>query len=296
MEPSVIINLMLGIIFAFLAYFSWAIGDFFGAVASRKAGGLTTSFWVMVIIAILGALYVPFSYTQLQNLTFTTFWILLTLIILGPIPLVAFNEGLRVGNASLVGTIGGSFAAVVVILSILFLKEPITIPQILSITVIFLGIFLSSFDLKLLNNKKLITDPGIPYALIALIGWGIYFTFIKIPVSEIGWFWPPYLSQFGFISIYLYSKLKGVSVFGPKLKASLPQIMLSSIIGNTGFFSYNYAISIAPVAIVAPIAGSYPTLFVFLAFLIFRDKITKQQILGILTTLAGIVLLSFLSI
>ena len=61
-------------------------------------------------------------------------------------------------------------------------------------------------------------------------------------------------------------------------------------------FSYNLGISKGLVTIVAPIAGANPTLFVVLAFLFLKDPITKQQIIGIITTLIGIALLSFLSI
>ena len=63
-----------------------------------------------------------------------------------------------------------------------------------------------------------------------------------------------------------------------------------------GTITFNYAISNgANIAIIAPIASAYPTLYVLLAFLIFKDKITKQQILGIIITLAGIVSLAALS-
>lgn len=63
-----------------------------------------------------------------------------------------------------------------------------------------------------------------------------------------------------------------------------------------GTFSYNFAISIGQVALIAPIAGSSSTLFVVLAFLVFKDPIRRQQIVGIITTLIGIVLLSVFSI
>jgi uncharacterized membrane protein len=48
-------------------------------------------------------------------------------------------------------------------------------------------------------------------------------------------------------------------------------------------------------AIVAPIAGAYPTLFVFLSRFVFKDRLTKQQGFGIVVTLVGIVLLAFFS-
>ena len=75
----------------------------------------------------------------------------------------------------------------------------------------------------------------------------------------------------------------------------MPLIINSAMVGS-GSLSFNYAISKGLVAIVAPIAGSYPTLFALLAFLVFKDSITRQQIFGIGVTLMGIVLLSFFSV
>ena len=63
-----------------------------------------------------------------------------------------------------------------------------------------------------------------------------------------------------------------------------------------GGFSLNFALEKGLTSIVVPIAGAYPALFVLLAFLVFKDPITRQQIAGIITTLVGIVLLSVFSV
>jgi uncharacterized membrane protein len=60
-----------------------------------------------------------------------------------------------------------------------------------------------------------------------------------------------------------------------------------------GDFVLNIGLSKGLTPIVAPIAGAYPTLFVTLSFIIFKDKVTKSQMFGILITLVGIISLSF---
>ena len=72
-------------------------------------------------------------------------------------------------------------------------------------------------------------------------------------------------------------------------------LIISVILVCIAGYSYNFAIIKGQVAVVAPIVGANPTLFVILAFLFFKDPIKKQQIFGIIITVAGIVFLSFIN-
>ena len=54
-------------------------------------------------------------------------------------------------------------------------------------------------------------------------------------------------------------------------------------------FSYNLGILAGYTSIVAPIAGSYPIVFVALSRLVFKEKLTLIQKSGIVFTLIGIV-------
>lgn len=285
---------MPAILFALISYIGWGTGDIFGTIASRKIGGYSSAFYVFVIGFVLNSLYVPFALADLHR--FTPQVLLLTIILgfLTPIPLIAFYEGLRVGNAAVVGTIASSFAAVAVLLSVVFLGEKISFNQAIFIIVIFLGVILSSLNLKQSKGWNFLLDPGIPYAVLAMVLWGVYFAFIKIPIKQVGWFWPGHTSILAFPLIFMFIKIRRLKLV--KLdKRTLITLLLCSLLTNIGGFSYNLAISRGLVALVAPIAGSSVTLFVVLAFLIFKDRISRQQIAGISTTLIGIVLLSISS-
>src|SRR5206468_126741 len=99
-------------------------------------------------------------------------------------------EALKTSTASIVGTIGASFAGLVVIFSVFFLGESISPIQILAIILIFIGVFLCTFNVRDISDRKLVFDRGLLLALVAMFAWGIYFTFIKIPVQHFGWYWP----------------------------------------------------------------------------------------------------------
>ena len=284
------------IVFALISYLGWGIGDVFGTRATRKIGGYSTTFWYVVFQLIIFSFFSFFFINLLGNLTLGIFILNLILGVIGLIGLITFYEGLRVGNASLVGTISSSFAAITVVLSIIFLKERINIIQTISIITIFLGIVISGLDFKELRNKKLFAGKGVYLAIITAVLFGIYWTFIKIPVEEIGWYWPGIISMTTFPTILLFMRLRNLKLSNPTEKKSLIPLVLGSILVGTGTFSFNFAISRGLTAIVAPIAGSYSTLFAILAYFVFKDPITKREIFGIIITLTGIVLLSFFSV
>lgn len=287
---------MPAIFFALISYLGWGIGDIFGTIASRRTNGYVLIFWSSIIGLVISSFYIPFAWKDLQYLTKSTLVLLIVLEIISPLPIISLFEGLRIGSAPVVGSIAASFAALTVVLSLIFLGERVSTYQTVALLTIFAGVFLVSFKLNLLKSKNLFADRGIPFAFITMILGGIYLTFIKIPIKEIGWFWPMYFSLAMFPVTYLIIKIRKIRLSLNDLKDNLFTITATSILLNGAALSYNLAISLGQVAIVAPIAGSYPTLFVMLAFFIFKDPITRQQIVGIVTTLIGIVALSFLSV
>lgn len=286
---------MQSIFFALISYFGWGIGDIFGILANRKLKGVSSAFYFSLIAFLIDSLYVPFAFTEVYKFSPQTLLICIVLSALNTIPLIAFYEALKLGSAAVVITITSSFAAVAVLLSMIFLKESISFYQGLAIATIFLGIILSSLDLKKLKDRGSVLNRGVFLAIVAMVLWGVIFTFIKIPVREVGWFWPGYIFMMGFPLTAFFMKVRKIKLVKPKGKTFVFLILAAMLI-SIGGFAYNMGISKGLVSVVTPIASSAATLTVLLSFLILKDPITKQQIFGIMTTLIGIVLLSVFSV
>src|SRR3990167_8681630 len=137
---------MPAIFFALVSFLGWGIGDIFATITTRKIGSYSTYFWYLLSGLIITSLYGIFNLDKLQNLTFATLVLTFMIGVAGIIGLLAFYEGLSVGNAPLVATISASSAAVAVVLSLIFLKQRIDSYQGLSILVIFSGIVISSIN------------------------------------------------------------------------------------------------------------------------------------------------------
>ncbi len=282
--------------YAFITYFVWGVGDVIGASASRKIGGYSNTFWLLVIRTIFLGCFIPFFLTDLSHYTLPLFALNIVLGLLLVIGILGFTKGLEIGNVSLVGTIANSAPIITVPLSIIFLGERVNFNQLIAISLILTGVIISSFDFQQTKKGNFFSDKGVKWALLAMICWGIFFAFIKILVNKVGWFWPSYISFTLFPPLYLYYKIKGIRINHPNYNNAALPLFTAVLFTSMGDFAYNFALSHSQAAIVAPIAGAAPTLFAPLAYFFYRDPITKQQILGIVITLIGIVALSFFSI
>jgi len=208
----------------------------------------------------------------------------------------ALNEAFTKTNPSLAGTINAAFPALVLVLSVLFFKDPITLPHILVITIIFAGVFLCTFDFGILKSKAKVVNSGLFFALYAMVSFAVVFTFLRVITDKIGWFWPIYISLFPSLIFLGMMRIKKIPLVSPLKTKTLLPILGSTISLRIGDIIFNLGLHSGLAKIVAPIAGAYPVLFVILAFFVFKDPIKKQQMIGIVVTLLGIVLLSIISV
>jgi drug/metabolite transporter (DMT)-like permease len=284
---------MAPITFALIAFLAWGSGDIFGTVATRRLGAFPTTFWSYLSRIIIFGLYIPFA---IKDFVYYTPSLLLLNLLLGLLLLIGFltfNQGLKIANPSIVGTISAAFVGVVVLLSILFFGDHISFTQGIFISVIFAGVVLTSLDFKVLKIKNLLTG-GVVLALITMLTWGVYFTFIKIIVKEVGWFWPNYISFTLVIILLAISRIKKIELPNPIIKKAFFPLIATVILTGTAEFCYNFALSKGYGSIVAPIAGAYPVLFVFLSYLVFKEPLSRQQKIGVVVSLIGITALSFM--
>ncbi|MBI2599624.1 EamA family transporter [Candidatus Daviesbacteria bacterium] len=268
---------MSAIFFALTSFIGWGISDLFVTISARKLNAYSATFWSILISVLCLSFYAPFAWKSLEQLTLNIFIlnIFLGAVLMGGI--IAYREGLIGGSSPIVVTIGASFNVVTTILSIIFFKERLIMYQVLAIVIIFIGIILSTLDLGKMTKRKLQIDKSLIFALIAMFLWGIYFTFIKIPVSQIGWFWPNYFSFLFFAPfVFLFLKMRKITLYGPTHNKAFLPLFLSVVLARGAELSFNLGIERGYTSIVAPIAGSNSILFVILAALTLKDPVTRQ--------------------
>ncbi|MFA5136152.1 MAG: DMT family transporter [Patescibacteria group bacterium] len=283
----------LPVVLALITFFGWGTGDLFTIVATRKIGANLTTFWVFFFSFLLSLLALPFVPHDLYAITFPLFFFNIFLGLLYIFGNVLISEAFRISSAPLVGIIIQAFPAVVLILTVFIFKDSITLSQIFFIVVIFVGVMLCSIDLKKLLRSEKLFDKGTLFALFAMIFLSVYFTFSRILIAKYGWFLPNLISTACFPVILFFIKKRKEKFRIPRSKQVLLSVFMVGLLIRTGDFALNYGLSLPGASsIVAPIAGASPILFVTMSYLIFQDKLSKQQILGIIITLLGILFLT----
>lgn len=284
----------LAMILGLITFIGWGTGDLFTIIASRKIGANLTTFWIFFCSFVLSLLLIPFAP---HNVTLITLPLLGFNIFLGILYIsgnVLISEAFRLSSAPLVGVIIQAFPAVVLVLSALIFKDVVTTTQAMFIIIIFLGVGLCSVDMKKVLHSEKIIDKGTILALIAMVFLSVYFTFTRVLITRYGWFLPNFISTACFPIILLFIRRRKEKFTIPKEANIIFAVFMVGLLIRAGDFALNYGLSIPGAStIVAPLSGAAPILFVMMSHVIFKDTITKQQCAGIIITLIGILLLTF---
>lgn len=288
---------MQAIFFSLVTFFGWGVGDIFATISSRKIGGLSFTFWIYVFAFIITSLYLPFQINMLPQFTLPILLLCLLLGLALTVGNIMFAEAVNISSANLVGVISSSaYSGSAVILSAIFFREPLNLFKIFSFVLVASGVIICSINFKELmggNLKKLIKDRGVLYAILAMIFWSIDAVFLKIAISRVGWFWPMYISLLFFPAIFILMKNRKIKLSSPFKKGAFIPILFAAILLYGGEFTYSLGLLSGSPSLVSSISGAYPALFAAVAFFVFKDKLKKQQVIGIITTLVGVLTLSF---
>lgn len=286
----------MAIFFALIALVGWGAGDIFVAKVARKIGSRMTLFWWMMTSLLLSSLYLPFA-GAIRD--YQMFLGAIILNIFGVLGVWWYFRAFEISNVSLVGTISGAYPILVVPLSVIFFAEKLTQIQIVAIISIIIGLILATLHWEEVKNRdfiRLIDDKGIRLAFLTLINWGIYWTLMRIPVERLGWYWSlfPFYILAPFLPLLGIVKNVSLAVF--KNKRYILMVFLMGGLTAMANFSFNLGITYGYTSIVAPVSGAYPVLFVILSRFVFRERLSRQQKVGIGFALAGIVLIGISSV
>jgi len=231
-------------------------------------------------------------FLEIPSLSFTLISTVLITAFLSVIGYLSFYKGLQVGKVSVISPVAACWAAITVVLSLVFLGESLTTSQVLGVGLAVGGAVLVSFRLKDLVGLKIRNIlTGVEYAVVAMLAWGISFTLIDVIVGGLGWFLTMFLLKLVLI-LYLL-----VYSFVTKKDIVFPQnivgfIVLIGIFEAIASLAYGLGITSEFTSIVAPISAAFPMVTVILAGIFLKERLEINQKIGIFSILSGLVLLS----
>jgi transporter family protein len=284
-----------GIAAALVTHVAYAFGGISSTYAARKISGVASAFWIQIGSLIFA--FTPIFFVAVPALNPGIIFMAVVLSILGQSAWLLYNLALEKGNVPLVAAISGAYPAIVVMLSVWFYDESITSLQTLAILLAIVGVVLSSLNFKALKHSKgFRVDSSIVYSVLALLIWGVYFTFIRSLIEQVGWAWANFLlAIFGtiYLTLLVRKKLKTKKI---KARTAWKSIITASLLLTFGTLTFNIAIDQGQSSVVVPIVGAYPAMFAVLSYFLFEQKLTRQQLFGVILTLTGVISLVVLSV
>ncbi len=282
-------DISFGIMFGMIAMLGWGASDFFVTKSARGASPFKAFLWSqMIALVLMFPIFLMFF--KLPQFSFVVIGLLILSGILTVVSNLSFYKGLQVGKVSIVMPVESGWAVVTVLLSLTLLHETLSAIQAVGISLAIIGAVLVSFKwkdlIKMKNHAK-----GVKYAVIAALAFGADFVVIDLMVSEIGWFLPIFF--IGIITAFFLLTYSGIS----KKDISFPKnvvlfIILVGILDTAAYLSYSTGVTSEYASIVAPIAAASPAVSIILAKIFFKEKIHLNQDIGIVSVLAGLILLS----
>ena len=285
------VEILYGVYWAFLAMICWSVADYFARTATIQLGSaIKASFYVHVI-----GLFVPliiFVYQLVSNQYGEIDFVLL--FTYGPLAgflftlnYVLYYRGLSTGSVSIVTAVASAFVVVAVILSAILLQESFSMFQFILVILITSGISLTSF-----RDATVGSSTGLKYALPCMFIVGVAVCIVKPLVQGVG----PVLATI--MPMLVSSLLTGIWAIKMEIPLNfsfnngLKNVSIAGILDSGGFLCISMGFVLAPVFIVTPISAASPMVTIFLARIFIKERISKLQSLGVVLTIAGVIILS----
>lgn len=282
---------MTPLLFGVGAALGWGIGDYAGALASRRIGVLWTSLGMQILGTALYAAGLA-AIGQFPTITAAAIPWAIALAAIGSSALFVFYKALALGPIAVVSPVSASYAAVTVILVVLFLGERLSAAQIAAISVTFVGIVLATSDLRAIVQTLGRPLPGIRLAFVATLGFGMYGAALAAAAREHDGLELVLLARIA-SAVLLAAAVVATRAAVPtdRRPATLGLLVLIGIFDTAANVSFVLGVEAGFASIVATGSGLYPVLPAFLAILFLGERLVPNQYLGIAITVAGLVAL-----
>jgi uncharacterized membrane protein len=280
-------------LFGLGAALGWGLADFGVALVSRRIGSFTT-----LVLTQLGGLLLFTAMLALPTFSLPEFRGVLFLLPLfgvsGALSYVAFYRALQLGPIALVSPVVAGYAAIVITLSLVFLRESVPAMALAGAVVTIAGVAVASADWRRVRTERSKERGGIFYAFLAMAGFGIGAFLIATFAKDTGWFASTYLSRVG--SAVTLAVILGVIGVGELRRAPVSTFapaMIMGVLDIFGFAAFARGSELGYVSITAAASVTYPLIPILGGVLYFRERPAPNQVAGVAIVVCGLVLMAF---
>jgi len=268
---------------AFASSLSWGVGDFLGGLKSRALPAL-------VVMAAsqpfgLAALAIAVAVRGTRPPGWEIAWAPLAAL-LGTAGIVAFYRGMAAGAMSVVVPIAAVGAAIPVVWGLLR-GDSVSFLQEIGFVAAIGGSVLAAVE----RGERTKIAAGAGWGMLAMLAFGAYFIPFHAAARH-DWLWPSLL--FRMVSVTLVLSALLVMRTRPRgLRPHLAALFAIGLLDTGGNVLFAAASSEhGLLSVVSVLASLYPVVTVLLARIVLGERVQRSQDVGVVTALAGVVLIT----
>lgn len=275
-----------------VAAVAWGIADFYVAVLGRRIGWFRTTVGMGIAAAAVatGAFFIFSPSGAISSRD----WLGMVALSMVVVPvLFTFYRALEAGPVAIVTPVVTAYAAIVVVLSLLLLKERLNAGQWLGVIGAIGGVAFASADFRRLPHGTRRVTLGVWLGIASMVGFGFTSFASGFFAQKYGWLMPSF-----FVRVMVTGMIAALAAARnewPWQRAGTKLMVVLLLVGAvefTGFLAFARGAELGFVSIVAAASASYPLIPLIMGIVVFRERLAPNQVLGIAVVLGAVFLLA----
>jgi drug/metabolite transporter (DMT)-like permease len=216
--------------------------------------------------------------------------------VIGIVSLAALYRAFAIGPIAVVSPVVASYAALTVILIVIFLGERLTTGQSLAIGVTFVGVAVASTDIRELRKTLGRPTEGVRIGFFATLGFAVWSAIFAVGVRETdGLALIVVQRAFSVVLLALFVIARGISLRPLVERRAFALISATGVLDTGANVLLALGIALGYASFVMTGSGAYPLIPALLAILVLRERLAPNQYIGVAVLVAGLVALGLQS-
>jgi uncharacterized membrane protein len=276
-------------------------------MATRRIGVVRTSLGMQVVglaaYAVTLAALGRWPTFEMQQVPYA-----LALSVIGIISLAALYRAFALGPIAVVSPVVASYAALTVVLIVIFLGERLTSGQAIAIGVTFVGVAVASTDIRELRRtlgrpttlaplaKQGPLPLGVRIGFFATLGFAVWSAIFAVGVRATdGLALIVVQRAFSVVLLAIFVMWRGISLRPLAARPAFALVAVTGVLDTGANVLLALGIAAGFASFVMTGSGAYPLIPALLAILVLRERLAPNQYVGVAVLVAGLVALGLQS-
>lgn len=220
----------------------------------------------------------------------------LTLAVAGGLPLYLLYRALALGPIAVVSPVVASYAALTVILVVVFLGERLAPEQVVAVAITFVGVVLATTDLRRFVATIGRPLPGVRIGILATLGFAVWGALLAAATRQHDGLTLIVLWRTAAVAMLAVVALvgrRGVPL--PARPSTIALVVGVGVCDTLGNVAFVLGVGVGQAAITATGSGLYPVVPALLGIWLLGERLALNQYVGIAVTVGGLVALGLRS-